>query len=316
MAGGTISSDFASAKDMGIPQHDVNKAIILAKEVIGLGTPVTPFSEWIKQIGFAIWKNEEIQPKNAEAVTAYIEAGGKLLIAQPILEGLQAWETLLVRPTIVAKLLQNHGISPHPSEAKEVPVETFNVEEERAKLQAELPGQKVTDRKLCTALAFVNIGLAFLKSTINLTPLMSSPGFVHSQFKKVGDSFEIEGEKITITKIQPKENGTVDVEYNFQGHIIRTNALNPNRLAQVAIREVRKLKDKEREVAAHLAGKLEKILVKPGDEVKPQQPVATLNVMKMEHVVKAPHAGTVEYVRPSTNGDMVEQNEVLIAFRR
>jgi len=32
-----------------------------------LGTPVTPFSEYIKQTGFAIWLNDGIQPKTVEA---------------------------------------------------------------------------------------------------------------------------------------------------------------------------------------------------------------------------------------------------------
>jgi hypothetical protein len=61
MAGGTNSSDLVDSVKLGIPVHEMSQAIELARQVIGLGTPVTPFSEYIKQTGLAILLNDDIR---------------------------------------------------------------------------------------------------------------------------------------------------------------------------------------------------------------------------------------------------------------
>ena len=51
----------------------------------------------------------------------------------------------------------------------------------------------------------------------DMSLMMNSPAFVHSQFKKVGDSFHLFGEKITISKIAPNpKTGRVDIDYRRQ----------------------------------------------------------------------------------------------------
>jgi biotin carboxyl carrier protein len=42
-----------------------------------------------------------------------------------------------------------------------------------------------------------------------------------------------------------------------------------------------------------MPGRIVKIMVHEGEQVRPNQPLVVLEAMKMEHVVEAPHAGVV-----------------------
>lgn len=49
-----------------------------------------------------------INPKNKQAVEAFIQKGGKLKVGAEVLVGLQKWETLVPKPKeVVDKLLGN-----------------------------------------------------------------------------------------------------------------------------------------------------------------------------------------------------------------
>jgi acetyl/propionyl-CoA carboxylase alpha subunit len=56
-----------------------------------------------------------------------------------------------------------------------------------------------------------------------------------------------------------------------------------------------------KEVASPLPGKIIKISVKPGDQVKPGQVLVIIESMKMEHMLKASFAGVVESVYHKEN---------------
>ncbi len=321
MAGGTNSSDLADARKLGIPDLQMNQAIALARQLTGLGTAVTPFSEWIKQIGFAIWMNEGIQPKTVTAALTYIQKGGQLAIATPILNGLQEWKTLLERPEIIGQLLINHGLSAAPIVHVQSNKEPLDIESKRATLQAELLKTNATDREMATVIGFDKIGLDSLKhrdhSTItdgprDMTVMMNSPAFVHSQSKQEGDSFHLYGEKITIGKIK---DGCVD--YLFQGHTIRTKGIDPHLQGHAAVKPVRYVKNKKTELGAPMAGTLVGFFVKPGDVVKKGQTLAVVEAMKMEHNVKAATDGLIVDTVKKSDGatKQVESGEVIITFK-
>ncbi|HSW70480.1 MAG TPA: biotin/lipoyl-containing protein, partial [Gammaproteobacteria bacterium] len=306
---------------MGIPPAQIAKLQALARSLTGLGTAVTPYSEWIKQIGFAIWKNEEIQPKTLEAATAYIQQGGQLAIAEPILQGLREWKTLLPRPEIVNQLLINHGLKLIGEARREPQKKALDLEGERVKLQAKLPHTRVNDRVLSTALAFDKIGLAFLEQRDHgkeaeqprdLTPLMSSPGFVYSQTKQVGDSFSLYDRALTISKIAPAQNGQVEVDYRFQGHTIRTKGVDPHKLCGNTATQKRFVKDKNKECGAPMAGTLSRFFVKPGDHVKKGDKLFQMDAMKMEHLVKADRDFIVESIE---SDKQKEGGEVVLTFK-
>jgi glutaconyl-CoA/methylmalonyl-CoA decarboxylase subunit gamma len=67
-------------------------------------------------------------------------------------------------------------------------------------------------------------------------------------------------------------------------------------------------------VKAPLPGVIIKVLVKPGDKVKPDQDVCTLETMKMENAIKAEEGGVVTAVNVSP-GQSVQQEEVLIELK-
>ncbi len=329
MAGGTNSSDLVDALKMGIPAIHMNKAIVLSRELTGLGTPVTPYSEWIKQVGFAVWKNSAIQPKTVAAAKLYINNGGQLAIAMPILEGLRAWKTLLPRPEIIKQLLINHGLSPDVAETEVIEKPPLDIEAQRRNLQAKLPNTNVGDREVATIVAFDKIGLESLvhrdhsvlsDGPRDMTVMMDSPEFVYSQTKREGDVFRLFGEKITISKIKPDaETGQINVEYNFQSHTIRTKGIDPNVNAHTVVKQVRLVKDAKTECGAPMAGKVIGFFVKSGDTVKKGQVLATVEAMKMEHPVKAEADGlVVDTVKLLDGGksDIVEDREVIITFKK
>lgn len=67
-------------------------------------------------------------------------------------------------------------------------------------------------------------------------------------------------------------------------------------------------------VSAPLPGIIVKILVKPGDVVKPEQTVAILEAMKMENEIQAEHGGTVQSVNVS-KGDSVLEGTSIVTLR-
>ena len=255
--------------------------------------------------------------------------GGKLAIADNILKGLQDQKTLFPPQPIVKQLLKNHGLSPEPVEEKTQEFVSLDGRAKHKDLQALLPKTKVTNREIATVEAFGNIGLNFLKKRnaadpskgpSNMTAMMDSPEFAHSEFKEVGDSFALYGKTITITKIAPsKQAGKIDVDQSYEGHNIRTVGIDPKQITSAAIKQVRYVKDKAKEVGASMPSSIVGFFVKPGDKVKKGQPVVTTEAMKIQHSLLAPEDGVVESIHEFDKSDpsknIVERNEVLLTLR-
>jgi glutaconyl-CoA/methylmalonyl-CoA decarboxylase subunit gamma len=66
-------------------------------------------------------------------------------------------------------------------------------------------------------------------------------------------------------------------------------------------------------VWAPMPGKIAKVLVKAGQDVKEGDPVVVLEAMKMENELRSPSAGTVGSVLVA-EGDQAEAGQLLIAF--
>jgi biotin carboxyl carrier protein len=67
------------------------------------------------------------------------------------------------------------------------------------------------------------------------------------------------------------------------------------------------------ELCAPMPGKILSVLVKPGDYVNTGDSILILEAMKMENVIKASAAATVEEV-PASAGSAVEKGELLVKF--
>lgn len=324
MAGGTNSSDIEHAKEAKIPLTHISGAIALGRKITGLGTAVTPISEWIKQIGFAFYLKNLRTVQDAEE---YIKNGGQLEIDKAYLEGLQEWPTLLPRPQLIEQLLINHNLSPKLEKSDSALKAPLDIEAMRIDLQAKLPNTKVGDREISTVIAFDNIGLESLMhrdhseladGPRDMTVMMDSPGFTYSQEKKAGDTFSLYGEKITIRNVQPhKQTGTIEVDYAVRGHTVRTFGIDSSIQANSAVKQVRYVKDKTKECGAPMAGKIiGSFFVKPNDVVKKGDPLGLMEAMKMQIPIKADADGIVDTVKTfdGKNQD-VDGREVIITFK-
>ncbi len=67
------------------------------------------------------------------------------------------------------------------------------------------------------------------------------------------------------------------------------------------------------EVTTAMPGKVVKVLVSEGDQVKKDQPLVILEAMKMENEFKAPCDGVVKSIKVK-EGDTVEANAVLVVL--
>jgi propionyl-CoA carboxylase alpha chain len=71
--------------------------------------------------------------------------------------------------------------------------------------------------------------------------------------------------------------------------------------------------DLSRLLLAPMPGLLTKLDVKIGDKVEPGQPVAVMEAMKMENILRAPKAATVK-ATPAKAGDSVAVDQVIVEF--
>jgi biotin carboxyl carrier protein len=240
---------------------------------------------------------------------------------------LSEWKTRLPRSKFTEQLLRNHHVPINSGANDSLLAEHLNVEADRAMLQTLLPNTLVTDETLATYYMFDKIGLTALQQADhskvedgprNMTDMIDSPEFVHSQNKKEGDSFYLHGEKITILKIQPDlETGRIHIDYHVQGHIIRTSGINPNAQAIAGAKQIRLVKDPKIECGAPMAGRLLGFLVKPGDRIKSGQVLARVEAMKMEHTLKASvdmDGSIVDQILASEQ-DIVEGAQVLVTVK-
>lgn len=63
-------------------------------------------------------------------------------------------------------------------------------------------------------------------------------------------------------------------------------------------------------LAAPMPGAVTQVLVREGDAVSPGQPLVIVEAMKMEHVVRAPRAGTIKALRVRP-GEQVENGAIV-----
>jgi 3-methylcrotonyl-CoA carboxylase alpha subunit len=94
---------------------------------------------------------------------------------------------------------------------------------------------------------------------------------------------------------------TVSFVYDGETYVIDTN--------ENAARA--KARHRDHSTSAPMPGVVLKILVRPGDVVTKGMPLVILEAMKMEHVIAAPHDGTVGAVN-CVEGELVEPGTDLV----
>jgi len=131
---GTTTSDIESAKAIGIPVGAIEHLKLTALQVFQFYGVVTPYSEILKSLGYAMVEamlGEIVYPDaatdrdresiltaaikekiTAESVSEYIQAKGKLSVDPRYLAEIQEWKTMVSMPEIVRTFLANHGLVP------------------------------------------------------------------------------------------------------------------------------------------------------------------------------------------------------------
>ena len=100
---------------------------------------------------------------------------------------------------------------------------------------------------------------------------------------------------------------------NTHGATHRVLVLSPH-VAELAVHMIEKVPpDLSRLLLAPMPGLLTRLDVAVGDKVEPGQPVAVMEAMKMENILRAPRAATVK-ATPAKAGDSLAVDQVIVEF--
>lgn len=288
-AGGTEGSDLRIAKEYGLNPRQINHAKEVASEVFPLERAVTPFSEYKLRLGIAIMIETAIEPKTPDAVRAFISEGGKLKVGGEVLVGLERWQTLVDRPLIVNKLLDN--MRDELETALTMTSSTID--------PSDLP-QHFTPRDKFTALGFQQKGLDFLKlkgQGKDLTPLILAPHVLHRQPRTLnsGTRFMLftprgERQQVEFLAFGTNPKGDVTCEYLHAGKKIMVALPDPDAKKFVTTESGPRKADESN--ANHLGtvvpGEVLEYFVKEGEILKEGQAMCVLESMKMEMKLPVP----------------------------
>jgi propionyl-CoA carboxylase alpha chain len=104
-----------------------------------------------------------------------------------------------------------------------------------------------------------------------------------------------------------------DWELQTRGATHKVQVLSPH-VAELSRFMIEKVPpDLSRLLLAPMPGLLTKLDVKIGDKVEPGQPVAVMEAMKMENILRAPKAATVK-ATPAKAGDSLAVDQVIVEF--
>jgi propionyl-CoA carboxylase alpha chain len=93
----------------------------------------------------------------------------------------------------------------------------------------------------------------------------------------------------------------------------KVQVLDPH-VAELSVHMIEKAPpDLSRLLLAPMPGLLTRLDVKTGDKVEPGQPVAVMEAMKMENILRAPKAATVK-ATPAKAGDSLAVDQVIVEF--
>ena len=103
------------------------------------------------------------------------------------------------------------------------------------------------------------------------------------------------------------------LELQTRGATHRVHVLSPH-VADLAKHMIEKpAPDLSRLLLAPMPGLLTRLDVAVGDKVEPGQPVAVMEAMKMENILRAPKAATVK-ATPAKAGDSLAVDQVIVEF--
>ncbi len=143
--------------------------------------------------------------------------------------------------------------------------------------------------------------------------LIPTPAFLYGLKPDEEILINIDEGKTIIVKYlyqsEPDESGLRAVTFELNGQARRIKVLDKN----IKVVRPQHIKATSKgDIGAPLQGRLSRILVKPGDEVKKNAPLYVIEAMKMESIVSSPFEGIVSKV-VLNEGTVVEQEDLVLA---
>ncbi len=196
-------------------------------------------------------------------------------------------------------------------------LEPVDFDEERLILEEKL-GHKVDDKALISHILYPNVYPEFdrYRQDFSDTSVIPTPIFFYGLEPNQETSIEIEPGKTLIIKLNAigelKEDGTRSVYFELNGNnrsvVIRDQSIQNSD----AVRE-KADKGNPSHIGAPMPGKVFKVNVKAGDEVKAGDVLMVTEAMKMETNIKAKADGKVAEVK-FKEGDKVEKEDLVVVM--
>jgi pyruvate carboxylase len=196
-------------------------------------------------------------------------------------------------------------------------IEPADLEAERAKAEART-GQPVDDKALASWLLYPAVypELARHRDEYSDTSVIPTPVFFYGMEAGQETSLEIEAGKtlivklVTVGKLQP--DGTRDLYFELNGEG-RNVTVRDQAAASGAVARVKADKGNPAQIGAPMPGKVLKVNVKPGEQVRAGAVLMVTEAMKMETNLKARADCTVVEVK-FKEGDKVEKEDLVFVI--
>jgi len=194
-------------------------------------------------------------------------------------------------------------------------LEPVDFEEERAKLEAKV-GHRVDDKALISHILYPHVYPEFdrHRQEYSDTSVIPTPIFFYGLEPNQETSIDIEPGKTLIIKLNAigkvQSDGTRTVYFELNGNtrsvVVRDQSVTTDE-------EVREKADKgnPKHVGAPMPGKVLKLNVKAGENVRAGDILMVTEAMKMETTIKAREDGTIAEIR-CKEGDKVEKDDLVI----
>ena len=116
---------------------------------------------------------------------------------------------------------------------------------------------------------------------------------------------------VAVVQIEPRPGAAFRLTH--RGVVRRAQVLSPHAAKLLALMPERKAQDTSRLLLSPMPGLLSSVIVEQGQEVKAGEPLAIVEAMKMENVLRAERDGRVARIR-ATPGDSLAVDQVILEF--
>jgi pyruvate carboxylase len=310
MPGGQFTNLKEQARALGLETrwHEVAQAYRDANDMFGDIVKVTPSSKVVGDMALMM-VSQGLKPSDI------LEPGREVAFPQSVLEMLRGdlgqpfggWPEAVVK-----KALKDE---PPGSARPGSLLPAADLEAERTTAAARC-GRAIDDRDLASYLMYPKVFTDFCASSRKYGPVAALPTDVFFYGMKPSDEIAVDLErgKTVVVRLQTigdtNDEGQVQVffELNGQPRSVRV----PNRNAAVTRKSKRKAEETNSgHVAAPFQGAVSRVAVRKGQTVRAGDVLLSIEAMKMETDLHAPHAGVVKEVHVAP-GDLVDAKDLVV----